>query len=74
MFQFLFDIIRYPWQHNNPDNRLFQVFQFLFKEYPAFLWTKPQLKKVIILPFIIISKIIYKNPKKLIKKTEWDFQ
>lgn len=63
MFKFMWDTISYPRHYNNPENKLNQVFHFLFKEYPAFLWTKPSLKKVFILPFVIIAKIIYsKNP------------
>jgi hypothetical protein len=63
MIKFVIDLFRYPFEIQNHNNKFYQLMQFLFKDYPAFLRNKPQLKKIIIFPFIVIAKIINNNNK-----------
>ncbi len=41
-----------------------RLFHFLFKSYPAFLFSKPNIYRVLILPFLLVYKTVVYFKKK----------
>jgi len=61
MFVFIKDFLIYPFDKNKEKNKFSQFMKMLFRDYPAFLWIKPNLKKVILLPFLALYHIFKKK-------------
>ncbi len=57
MIKFIIDFVKYPFDKNKENNKFQSFLNFLFKDYPAFLWERPNIWRVLVLPFLIISKI-----------------
>ena len=58
MFRFFWDFIRYPFDTNKKYNKFAQFLDMLLKQYPALLWIRPNFKKILALPFLIIYYIL----------------
>ncbi|MCX6824633.1 MAG: hypothetical protein NTY80_00265 [candidate division SR1 bacterium] len=54
MLKFFRDLIIYPFDSHKETNKFAGFLKMTFKEYPAFLWVKPSLKKVLVFPFIML--------------------
>lgn len=61
MIGFIRDCIVFPFQTKNQNNKLFGLLQFLIKDYPAYVWTRPSIKKILLLPLLIIYIILKKK-------------
>ncbi len=56
MRRIISDFFRYsihPIRTADKPNRREQLMQFVFKDYPAYLWQKPSLRRVLIFPFLL---------------------
>ena len=62
MFRFLRDLIIYPFDPHKETNKFANFLKMLFKDYPAFLWIKPNFRKIIAFPFLMLF-YIFKNKK-----------
>jgi hypothetical protein len=60
MFKFLRDFISYPFDSHKETNKFAGFLKMLFKDYPAFLWIQPNIRKIIALPFVALF-YIFKN-------------
>jgi hypothetical protein len=54
MLRFIFDLLIYPFDKDKENNKFSKFLTMLFKDYPAFLWIKPNFKKIILLPFLVL--------------------
>ena len=63
MFTFLKDMIVYPFDKNQENNKFSKFLQLIFKDYPAFLRNKFQIKRIILLPFLTLYSIFSKKNK-----------
>lgn len=61
MFSFLKDFITYPFDENKETNKFWKFLQLLFKDYPAFLRTRPSWRRAVAFPFIALAKIFEKK-------------
>lgn len=59
MFTFIKDLIIYPFKPS-PDNKFGQFLHMLFRNYPAFLRIRPNVKKILLLPFLALYHIFRK--------------
>lgn len=66
MFRFIRDLIIYPFDLHKETNKFAGFLKMMFKEYPAFLRIKPNLRKIIAFPFLMLFYIF--KSKKLIEK------
>lgn len=66
MFRFIRDLIIYPFDPHKETNKFAGFLKMMFKEYPAFLRIKPNLRKIIAFPFLMLFYIF--KSKKLIEK------
>lgn len=64
MVRFLKDFFLFPFQHDRTDNKVAQLLTLLGKEYPAFFWQKPTIRRFLMLPFLVIYIIIKKEKKR----------
>lgn len=39
--------------------RISQIISFLFKDYPAYFWSNPNLYRALMFPFLLIDIIIF---------------
>lgn len=62
MFRFIRDFLIYPFDSHKETNKFAGFLKMLFKDYPAFLWIKPNLRKFIAFPFVALF-YIFKNKK-----------
>ena len=62
MFRFLRDFIIYPFDPHKETNKFAHFLKMIFKDYPAFLWIKPNFRKIIASPFVILF-YIFKSKK-----------
>jgi hypothetical protein len=53
------DFLRYAAHSDKRNNRWEQVMHFVFKDYPAFLWGKPSLRRIVVFPFLLFAVIAY---------------
>lgn len=60
MLKFLKDFILYPVNYKDPNNKFGQFLDVIFKKYPAFFWIKPNRRKILAFPFVIIHTIFKK--------------
>mgnify|MGYP000135305209 len=60
MLDFLLDMLRYPFDASE-SNKFHQFLTTIFKDYPAFFWSQPSRKKVLVFPFLIIYAIFKKK-------------
>jgi hypothetical protein len=67
MISFIIHIFAYPFEPHSTTNKFGQLLRFLFKNYPAYFWSGPSLKKIAQLPFLIIYHI-FKEPDKKINQ------
>lgn len=63
MRAFIKDMIIYPFASDKVNNRFSQFLTTIFKDYPAFLWTKPTWKKVLVLPFLLVYELFRTSRK-----------
>lgn len=63
MFIFLKDFITYPFTTTKESNRFFHFLQFIAKDYPAYFWEKPSVKRIIVFPFLLVRLIFVDVPK-----------
>ena len=69
MFRFLKDMLIFPFEPRNKQNRCAQFLRFGIQEYPAFLWEKPSIWRVLLFPFLVLYHIFAsKNVKEQTKK------
>lgn len=61
IIKFIVDVFKYPFDKNKDQNKFHQILNFVFKDYPAFLWEKPTLKRFLVFPFLLIFKIFKKG-------------
>ncbi len=61
MLTFLKDIVTYPFNPNNKENKFHQILQLIFKDYPAFLRTNPWWRRAVVFPFLVLAKIFEKK-------------
>ena len=59
MFIFLRDLVIYPFKPS-PNNRFGQFLHHLFRDFPAFFWIKPNIKKLLLFPFLTLYHIFKK--------------
>ncbi len=62
MFKFLRDLLIFPFDSHKETNKFGSFLRMLFKEYPAFLRIKPNIKKILAFPFIVLF-YIFKSKK-----------
>ncbi|MFA7298309.1 MAG: hypothetical protein WC010_01560 [Candidatus Absconditabacterales bacterium] len=60
MFRFLRDLIIYPFDSHKETNKFASFLKMIFKDYPAFLWIKPNFRKIIAFPFLMLF-YVFKN-------------
>jgi hypothetical protein len=60
MIKFIIDFILYPFKSKDPNNKFAIFLDVVFKKYPAFLRIKPNRRKVLAFPFVIIHTIFKK--------------
>jgi len=58
MFRFLRDFIIYPFDTHKETNKFAGFLKMVFKDYPAFLRIQPNLKKILVFPFLILYYIV----------------
>ena len=56
----IIDMIKYPFDKNKEKNKFHIFLQFLFIEYPAYFWEKPNIRRILVLPILIIY-ILFKK-------------
>jgi hypothetical protein len=61
MFKFIRDFIKYPFDMYKDQNKFSNFLKLILKDYPAFLWGNPTWQKIVVLPFLTISKIFEKH-------------
>ncbi|MCR5411660.1 MAG: hypothetical protein K6E76_01345 [Patescibacteria group bacterium] len=64
MWKFIKDFIMFPFQKDRSSNKITLLFNSLFKDFPAFFWEKPTLKKMLMAPLLVIYHIFSKGEKK----------
>lgn len=60
MFTFLKDLVIYPFKPS-PDNKFGQFLRFLFRDFSAFFWIQPSIKKCILFPLLSLYHIFRKK-------------
>ncbi|MDD2537659.1 MAG: hypothetical protein PHU61_04205 [Candidatus Absconditabacteria bacterium] len=63
MLQFLKDLFTFPFQKDKKQNKVYKLFNSLFKDFPALFWIKPTIKKIFVAPLLIIYHIFSKGEK-----------
>lgn len=58
MLQFVWDMIKYPFDADVKHNRFQQFLDLLFKDYPAFLWGKVHWRKIVAFPLLVAIQIL----------------
>ncbi len=61
MISFIIDLVRFPFESKNHQNKVYQLLQFLIKDYPAYLREKPSMKKILQLPLLVIYLVLKKK-------------
>jgi len=61
ILKFIRDLVIYPFDKDKKNNRFSILLDALLKNYPSFLWIKPNIKKILIMPFLVIYYIFKKN-------------
>ncbi len=61
ILKFIRDLIIYPFDKDKKNNRFSKLLEGILKNYPSFLWIKPNIKKIFIAPFLIIYYMFKKN-------------
>lgn len=61
MFKFIRDFIKYPFDANNDQNKFSNFLKLILKDYPAFLWVNPTWQRMVVLPFLALSKVFQKD-------------
>lgn len=64
MRKFIKDFFLFPFQKEQKDNKISQLMESLFKDFPAFFREKPTLKKILIAPLLILYHFFSKGEKK----------
>ncbi len=64
MFRFLQDLIIYPFDPHKETNKFAGFLKMSFKDYPAFLRIKPNIRKIIAFPFMMLYYIFRSKEKK----------
>lgn len=64
MFRFIRDLIIYPFDPHKETNKFAGFLKMLFRDYPAFLRIKPNIRKIIAFPFILMLYIFKDKEKK----------
>jgi hypothetical protein len=68
MIRLLIDGLKYPLDKNKKNNKFHHFMNFLFKDYPAFLWDNPNPKKIfwriLLFPFLFVYNLFKKVNKK----------
>jgi|GEM_PF-1317629 len=54
MLIFLKDFFLYPFTTAKESNRFHQFLQFLAKDYPAYFRAKPSIRRIAVLPFLLV--------------------
>lgn len=57
MLQFIWDFIKYPFDKNKEKNKFSKFLKLILKDYPAFLWIKPNWQRIVVFPILSIAKI-----------------
>lgn len=60
LLRLLIDFFRYPFDAHRETNKFGRFLNFLFKEYPAFLWVKPSLLRIALFPVILLYQLFKK--------------
>lgn len=64
MLKFVRDFFLYPFTSAaKKSNRFRQFLQFVGKDYPAYFWAKPSVRRVIVLPFLLVRIIVSGSEK-----------
>jgi len=64
MLRFLWDFIKYPFDSKKETNKFSVFLEMLLKQYPAVFWIRPNIKKILALPLLIVY-FIFRTKKKL---------
>lgn len=67
--KFIIDIFRFPFETNNDNNRFYQVMDFIFVDYPAYLYDNFQFKKLLLFP-VLLFYVIRNWPEKEINSPQ----
>ena len=62
MFRFLRDLIIYPFDSHKETNKFAGFLKMLVKDFPAFLRIKPNIRKIIAFPFVMLF-YVFKTKK-----------
>ena len=62
MFKFFRDLVIYPFDTHKETNKFGGFLKMIFKDYPAFLWIKPNIRKILAFPFLMIYYIVKSRP------------
>ena len=61
----IIDTFKFPFEKDYSKNRFYEVMEFVWVDYPAFLYRKFTIWRILIFPFLLISVIFgKKNSKK----------
>lgn len=63
MFRLIRDFIIYPFDAHKETNKFGNFLKMIFKDYPAYFWIKPNIKKIIVFPFLVLYYIFIKKKK-----------
>lgn len=55
--QVCIDFFRFPFQSRKEPNRFREIINFMAVEYPAYLRNKPSIWRVLLFPFLLITKL-----------------
>lgn len=61
ILKFIRDLVIYPFDGDKKHNRFSNLLEAILKDYPAFLWIKPNIKKALIAPFLVVYYVFKKN-------------
>lgn len=54
ILKFIKDLLIYPFDSNKKNNRFSGFLDAMLKDYPSLLWINFNIKKVLIMPFLVI--------------------
>lgn len=57
---FLLDLLKFPFEASNQNNKFVRFLNFMFRDFPAYLWSKPSIWRLLMLPMLLIYKIFKK--------------
>ena len=59
--KFLIDILKFPFENDYSKNRFYEVIEFVLVDYPAFLYKKFTIWRILVFPILLIAVIFGYN-------------